>query len=99
MNLIGKRVFLCYTGAELPMILPVNHGRPVEGGWFRLLGVVTGEISQGVWLRLERIWSGETENVYSDTDEYFIPWSAFRGAIMAKDQPPGDLRPPPGLYL
>ena len=95
MNLVGKRVFLCYTGQELPAILPINRGQPVDDGWFTLVGKVTGETLHGVWLRLERIWLGETENKYPEPDEYFIPWSAFKRAIMAKDQdePPADLTP------
>ena len=101
MELRGKRVFLNFTGEELPAVLPINKGKPVGDFWFTLLGTVTDEHSHGIWFRLERLWVGDTENKRAEPDEYFIPWTSFKRPILARepDTSSDDLRPPPGLYL
>jgi hypothetical protein len=98
-SMIGRRMFIFFTGHELPAALPINHGRPITDGtmfqFCTLLGEVTGETPGGLWFRLEKMFGTDNEELsvnLSDKPEYFLAWGAFRRALLAKGN---ESAPPP----
>jgi len=94
-SMVGKRLFVFFTGAEFPMAIPINHGQPMPGeGLYTVLGEITGEVGGGLWFRLEKIFGRHNEEMsvdLSEKPEYFLAWGAFRRALIAK---PADKEPP-----
>src|SRR5262245_27215267 len=97
-SMVGNRVFVYFTGTELPSALPINQGRPMaQEGFYTLLGEITEEVPGGLWFRLERIFDPNNEPMgadFSDKPEYFLSWNIFRRALLAK---PEEVKQPPKL--
>ncbi len=97
-SMMGKRMFVYFTGSELPAVLPLNNGQAIAGSdifsFVTLLGEVTGETPGGLWFRLEKMFDAfntPLEINLLDKPEYFLAWSAFRRALLAKES---DTQPP-----
>ena len=98
-SMVGTRMFVYFTGEELPAVLPMNQGRPIKDSevfsFCTLLGEVTGETPGGLWFRLEKMFGANNAELradLSDKPEYFLTWGALRRALLAKG---GDSAPPP----
>jgi hypothetical protein len=104
MSMVGKRLFVYFTGAELPMALPINHGQPINGeGLYTLLCRVTGETPGGIWFRLEKIFDRNNSEMQQtdtlDSPEYFLSWSVIRRALIATREPDQESpKEPPKLF-
>ncbi len=89
-SMIGTRMFVYFTGAELAQALPFNRGEPIEEEIFSfvtILGEVTGETPGGVWFRPERMFDAHNSPLQvdlSDQPEYFLAWGSLRRGLLAK---------------
>jgi hypothetical protein len=90
-TLVGKRIFIALTGTELPEVLPINRGRPMEGALYTLLGEVTEELAMGIWFKLEKIFDQNLEPMLADFSkgpQYLLPWAAVKRAMLSTDRDP-----------
>ena len=99
-SLVGTRLFIHLTGAEVVQVLPINRGEPLsqEPGFYTLLGEVTGEYAGGIQFRLEKIFGRHDEEMQSElshSPEYLLPWGFIRRALVAKDK---ESVPPPRAF-
>ena len=90
-SLVGTRLFIHLTGAEVVQVLPINRGEPLsqEPGFYTLLGEVTGEYAGGIQFRLEKIFGRHDEAMQGDLGqrpEYLLPWGFIRRALVASDK-------------
>jgi hypothetical protein len=102
MNIVGKRFAIYYTPEEMVKILPVDqYQKSRQVTLYGFIGEVTGEMSVGIWLRIDEVWAGSERIRKVDLGmgaQYFIPWAELRRAILL-EQATTDSARPPGLYL